>query len=258
MSLIAYLKLVRISALPTLWSNTLTAFWIGFFGMVSTPVPRFVDVWAVLVIFGTSTCLYLAGMVLNDVFDAKNDAIERPERPIPSGRVSAGFAAFFGWTLLFAGLLGVEICFNQTSNPFVRQTGFLLAICIVGYDALLKHLPVIGPIAMGACRFFNILFVFAVTGYAWQWSVLIPFRFGEWDAGLAYPWLVGIYVAALTTLSRFEGFSPKIQRMVGFGLSLLIPLDALICLHLFGPMQAALILCLYPLAMLLRRIVPMS
>ena len=33
-------------------------------------------------------CLYAAGMVLNDAFDAELDARERPERPIPSGRIS--------------------------------------------------------------------------------------------------------------------------------------------------------------------------
>ena len=36
----------------------------------------------------SSAGLYLGGMVLNDVFDARLDAVERPERPIPSGRVS--------------------------------------------------------------------------------------------------------------------------------------------------------------------------
>ena len=35
-----------------------------------------------------SCLLYLSGMVLNDVFDADADARERPERPIPSGRVA--------------------------------------------------------------------------------------------------------------------------------------------------------------------------
>ena len=35
-----------------------------------------------------SSCLYLAGMALNDYADREVDAVERPGRPIPSGRVS--------------------------------------------------------------------------------------------------------------------------------------------------------------------------
>ena len=35
-----------------------------------------------------SVCLYWAGMAANDWADRELDAVERPERPIPSGRVS--------------------------------------------------------------------------------------------------------------------------------------------------------------------------
>ena len=38
----------------------------------------------VLLLVGASSCLYLAGMVLNDYFDRDKDAQERPARPIPS------------------------------------------------------------------------------------------------------------------------------------------------------------------------------
>ncbi len=45
-------------------------------------------VFALLV--GASACLYEAGMALNDVFDVEIDRQERPDRPIPSGRVLSG------------------------------------------------------------------------------------------------------------------------------------------------------------------------
>ena len=38
---------------------------------------------------GASVCLYWAGMAANDWADRELDAVERPERPIPSGRISA-------------------------------------------------------------------------------------------------------------------------------------------------------------------------
>ncbi|MEV4021174.1 UbiA family prenyltransferase, partial [Nonomuraea angiospora] len=40
----------------------------------------------------SSVCLYWAGMALNDYADRALDAVERPERPIPSGRVRPGAA----------------------------------------------------------------------------------------------------------------------------------------------------------------------
>src|SRR3954465_2478945 len=39
-----------------------------------------------------SSCLYLAGMALNDYADREGDAVQRPGPPIPSGRVTPGFA----------------------------------------------------------------------------------------------------------------------------------------------------------------------
>ena len=53
----------------------------------------------------TSLSFYWAGMVLNDVYDVEIDRRERPERPIPSGRISLATARFVGYVLLFNGLL---------------------------------------------------------------------------------------------------------------------------------------------------------
>src|SRR3954469_24836031 len=48
--------------------------------------------------------LYGGGVVFNDVFDAALDAVERPERPIPSGLISKREATLLGGLLLLAGL----------------------------------------------------------------------------------------------------------------------------------------------------------
>ena len=57
---------------------------------------------------GATMCLYAGGVVLNDVFDRHIDAVERPERPIPSGRVSVPRAATLGASLLTAGVLAAS------------------------------------------------------------------------------------------------------------------------------------------------------
>ena len=86
-----------------------------------------------------SGLLYLSGMVLNDVFDAEVDARERPERPIPSGRISRRAAAACGVALLTSGcVVGWFVSYLAHDwRPGVVCT--LLAICIVLYDWTLKR-----------------------------------------------------------------------------------------------------------------------
>ena len=56
-----------------------------------------------LLLLVTSASLYLSGMVWNDIFDRHVDANERPNRPIPSGRVPVRAAVMFAVTLMFVG-----------------------------------------------------------------------------------------------------------------------------------------------------------
>ncbi|MFE1886870.1 UbiA family prenyltransferase, partial [Streptomyces diastatochromogenes] len=53
---------------------------------------------------GSSLCLYEAGMTLNDWADRAEDAVERPHRPLPSGRVRPGAALAAACALTAAGL----------------------------------------------------------------------------------------------------------------------------------------------------------
>ncbi|MFI6317483.1 UbiA family prenyltransferase [Nonomuraea sp. NPDC050556] len=52
----------------------------------------------------SSVCLYWAGMAANDWADRDLDAVERPERPIPSGRIPASAALGIAAGLTAAGL----------------------------------------------------------------------------------------------------------------------------------------------------------
>lgn len=63
----------------------------------------------------SSMCLYAAGCVLNDLADQEVDAVERPFRPIPSGRVSIRAA----WTLLVI-LLSAGLCPDRQHSRQAR------------------------------------------------------------------------------------------------------------------------------------------
>ncbi|PAZ15765.1 prenyltransferase, partial [Streptomyces sp. SA15] len=70
----------------------------GAVASVGTPRPRTVATMA------SSVALYWAGMALNDYADATVDAVERPERPVPSGRVARSTALATACGLTAAGL----------------------------------------------------------------------------------------------------------------------------------------------------------
>ncbi len=130
--------------------------------------------------------LYSGGVVLNDVFDAKLDAIERPERPIPSGRVSLRAAVLHGAILLAIGI-GAAFMASALSGIFAIS----IAACAVLYDFWGKHQSLIGPINMGLCRGLNLLL--GVSAVTWavreRWYLaLIPIA----------------YIAAITAVSRGE------------------------------------------------------
>jgi 4-hydroxybenzoate polyprenyltransferase len=69
--------------------------------------------------------LYGGGVVMNDVFDAKLDSIERPERPIPSGKVPLASATMLGISLLFLGILAAAM--------FSLQSGMIADYCCITY-----------------------------------------------------------------------------------------------------------------------------
>lgn len=149
-----------------------------------------------------SALLYLAGMVLNDLFDRTLDATERPERPLPSGRVSVATARLLGWSLLGAGLAagwGTAVL-EENLAPGIMAS--LLASFVVLYDAWAKK-TTLGPGVMALCRICNVLLGMSVAidlgSPTWHNSIpLVP--------ALA----IGIYIFSITWFARSEaGESPR-------------------------------------------------
>ncbi|MEX1011168.1 MAG: UbiA-like protein EboC [Balneolaceae bacterium] len=138
--------------------------------------------WLLLATFG----LYGGGVVLNDVFDAELDQMERPERPIPSGRVTVVAAAIYGAGLLLLGLMAAL----QVS---MVSGGVALAViaAILIYDIRAKKGDFTGPLVMGLCRSGNLLLGMSVVPSALiqtAWIGLMPL----------------LYIFAVTLVSRGE------------------------------------------------------
>ncbi|MGW9478598.1 SCO3242 family prenyltransferase [Saccharomonospora azurea] len=99
-----------------------------------------------------SAAFYWAGMALNDWADRDLDAVERPERPIPSGRVSPSAALTTGTALTAAGLILARL----GGGGHAWRTAVPLAACVWAYDTTLKG-TALGPAGMAACRTLDVL-----------------------------------------------------------------------------------------------------
>ncbi|BCJ72926.1 hypothetical protein CS0771_24700 [Catellatospora sp. IY07-71] len=99
-----------------------------------------------------SVCLYWAGMAANDWADRELDAVERPERPIPSGRISPRAALGLAAGLTAAGV-GLAA---WTGGRRGLATAVPLAAMVWAYDVKAKNTAA-GPAAMAACRGLDVL-----------------------------------------------------------------------------------------------------
>ncbi|WP_347404548.1 SCO3242 family prenyltransferase [Streptomyces sp. MST-110588] len=157
----------------------------------------------------SSLCLYEAGMALNDWADRHTDAVERPDRPLPSGRIapSAALGAATGLTLA-----GLALARTAGRPAFLNATA--LATTVWAYDLHLKNTPA-GPAAMACARALDLL-QGATTGRPSPRGASHP---RHTPRGTSHPWhtpraallpalpsaaLLGAHTYAVTTVSRRE------------------------------------------------------
>ncbi|NET35990.1 MAG: UbiA-like protein EboC [Cyanothece sp. SIO1E1] len=119
--------------------------------------------------------LYGGGIVFNDIFDLEQDRIERPERILPSGKLSLSGAITFGSLLLLLGILAAALV-SLVSGAIA----FLVGVLALSYDKFSKHVQVLGPLNMGLCRAGNLMLgvsiIPAAVSELW-WLGIIPVLF---------------------------------------------------------------------------------
>lgn len=206
--LFAHLQLTRpanvITAIADIWAGfAIAGAWDDMFLDAALGSGTF---WTNLVWLSLSTIgLYAGGVAFNDVFDAELDAVERPERPIPSGRASRSSAAWMAFLLLVMGVVAAA----QVSWI---SAGIALAVAVLAvlYDYWGKHQFFLGPINMGLCRAGNLLLGISVSPVLLEEYALI---------GL----IPLVYVAAITMISRGEVHGKNKKALFGgFGMYVLI------------------------------------
>ena len=206
---VAWLQLVRLPNLLTVPGDLLAGFLLA---PTSSPLD-----WGqfLLLALPAGLFLYMAGLILNDLFGYAKDKRDRPERPLPAGKISRENAAAAAMVLLWVA------AFASTFFDAL-PIALPLILCIVLYDIGGKRVPILGPLLMGLCRAGNLLLGAAAIGNG---LTLAP-------APLMGAGVLGLYIAIVTHLARHETrpgarFTP---RHIGRLLRMLIPLQALLCL----------------------------
>lgn len=182
----AWLDLGRAANLPSVWSNTLAALVLagGAWPTVSS--------WTLTMVLASAA--YLGGAMLNDVIDVEFDRRHRPERPIPSGRVSAAGAAVAAAAALALSGAG----FVLLAGSSVTWAALMVAV-IAAYDWL--HKRWLGAIAlMAACRATLGLTVASTVAAA------LPSPVWWWAAALS------MYIVVLSLIARAEYRSSAVRE----------------------------------------------
>ncbi|AXE81268.1 SCO3242 family prenyltransferase [Streptomyces atratus] len=204
MTVRAWAELLRVSALFTVPGDALAG---------AAAAGRRPDRGTALAV-GASLCLYEAGMALNDWADRDEDAVDRPHRPIPSGRIAPGAALAAAGALTAAGL---GLAARAGRPALAVATG--LAATVWAYDLRLKHTPA-GPAAMAAARGLDLLLGATATGAAERTagpgartgsasgsrtgSAAAPNSRGFVRGALPAAGLLGAHTYAVTAVSRHE------------------------------------------------------
>ena len=195
MKLSIALKLGRVSNLPTVWSNVLTG--------TALAGAAVADARLAILIFSLSL-FYVGGMFLNDAFDHGFDAKARPERPIPSGQVSAAQVHAFGFGMM-ALALALLAWVGYRHEPLTQwrpvAAGIVLGGAIVYYNWHHKNNP-LSPLVMGACRMLVYLTAAWAVSAVMPWPVIVA-------AVVLLCYLIGLtYAAKKEHLGRLDSFWP--------------------------------------------------
>ena len=122
--------------------------------------------------------LMVTGAIIhNDAIDAEVDAIEKPHRPIPSGRISAFAAEFVGMVMMLAGIM---VAGALGLVPALIALGLYLLSIYYNRKAKKDH-AFVGNLVVAICVGAVLYFPMAIVGIWDLWPQAIGFIMLEWS-----------------------------------------------------------------------------
>ncbi len=216
-------ELGRISNLPSVTSNVIAAWFLN--NTLNNAVIQPEAYSSLLYTILGGWLLYVSGTTLNDGFDVKFDKEHRPERAIPSGRISQKTVCIIGFIQMLIGI--IILIFSANCSPLL--TGLLCA-AILFYDIIHKKWKG-SIIIMGACRLLLWLTAASANGIAINSVTFI------WSTTLF------IYILGISFIAINE-HKLKTGKLVGMMLALIPVIDALSVSNHSLKLALALVLCI--------------
>ena len=155
--------------------------------------------------------LYNAGLLLNDWFDRDIDAKERPDRPIPSGAVSARQVMTVAiLTIVLANVIAFFI------GPLSLFVTIALSLCVIAYNAFAKNVFLLGFLVMSSCRSLSLLLGASIIGLENQRVIVAAV-------------IIFLYIMAVCwiAVNEVDKLPPKIAIISAFLISILTLLPGL-------------------------------
>ena len=253
-SLKNWFELMRISNLPTVLSSAL----VGVFMLTPLVPDPVLMLGVVLPSILAIASFYLGGFVMNDVFDVEIDRVERPSRPLPSGRISMLQAGRAGMLLLGGGLVLVLVAelvsarFQGSGKAFTLAFPYglvaagLLVVLILLYDRFHARNSA-WVVVMGACR--AMVYVTCLLTVTDQLLEVDPhplvMKYLGWPNIVSLPTVpfvvsMGLYVACFSRIARGEvetgdesGSMPRATRILCLA-GTLLPVVVLLGVKIVG------------------------
>jgi len=231
-----YLVLVRLPNLFTLPSNILVG--IAAISSLAFTLTSFIQF---LLLVTISVLLYCVGIVLNDLYDFDIDKKERPNRPLPSGKISRRSAIVL--VVIFSTLALILSLLVSFSTLVISS---ILFLTIFGYDKYLKNTHA-GPLTIASARVMNILLGTSVSFRSVDsYSQIVTLTF--------VLIITFVYVSLIGFISRYEvrGFSDNAKLLLPPAIVAIV-ISSIILFSLMGffKLESLIILSLFSLIMLI-------
>ena len=167
---------LRVRAVAHLQTWRLYTFWyVGFLGLAGAGLsPGRHDGLRLFAAWAVPTLGWLGGHYLSDYFDRELDAIAKPHRPIPSGRLPARVALACG-VLAMAGVAVLAVLTGWRTSLIA----VLAVAAVLAYGLRLKALGIAGNLVRGALGALALLYG-AATVPPFGWAALLPFVAAFW------------------------------------------------------------------------------
>ncbi|HIE36604.1 TPA: hypothetical protein EYP83_00425, partial [Candidatus Geothermarchaeota archaeon] len=130
------------------------------------------------ILYGYITGFFISSsiMIFNDIIDLPIDRINRPDRPLPSGRITVNRALLLGLTI---GILGIIFSLLTGFNTLFLALGFWIVGIL--YNLYLKGIPLVGNMVVSL-------------------SIAIPFIYGAYITG-NNSYDLNTYILAITAFT---------------------------------------------------------